>query len=572
MARCRLRRSIIMLSLALCASSALAQSTIVVPDDYPTIQQAIDAARAGDTVFVAGSETHYEGNIELKDGITLEGEGADFAAIEGDNYYHAVVMADDTAIRGFTIMGNPSCVYSNASNVVVEDNTLLGHYYGIQVEAGSIDVVNNDIRGAPPFIAVYCINCTAAIDNCDILGAYAGMKLEDSYVEVLRNFVQGTDSGISVESCTGSIFNCHILDNRFDAVHLRDSDGFIVANNVIYGRGYSLVRGVLCYDVAPIIANNIISDCRFGIMTGPDAVPMVLYNDLYNCADGGYVDFNEDDVAPWPGSGEISLDPLFASTAVLDFSLAEASPCIDAGYTMDGYMDLDGSATDMGAHGGPYAGWVGQSRPPYVRVIANRDIVGPGDEDPFIISVAYANRTEKTVEVDRYVAVMADFGLFYLPWLSAEPKAERMFVEPVRTEITEEILRIEDMLTMPVGEYIFYAAFARPGTFDFYSGVTTYPVVRVNNPVAKFTVTPSEGRVGENFHFDARDSYDIEDPLVVLKVRWDWESDGTWDGDFRFSKTADHSYASLGTKTVTLEVRDLDGYIGSTTRQVTVTE
>lgn len=572
MASCRLRWCIIVLSLALCASGVLAQDTILVPDDYPTIQQAIDAASAGDTVLVAGSEEHYEGNIELKDGITVEGEGAEYTTIEGDNYYHAVVMANDTAIRGFTIMGNPSCVYSCASNALVEGNTLLGHYYGIQVEAGSIVISKNDIKGAPPFFAVYCINCAVTISNCDILGAYAGVKLEDSEVEVYRSVVKGTDKGLSVESCTGSIFNCYILENRFDAVELRDADGFIVANNVIYGSGDSLVRGVLCYDMAPIIANNIISDCRFGIMTGDSATPVILHNDIYDCADGDYVDFNEDDVAPSPGVGELSLDPLFVGAGEMDFNLADGSPCIDAGYTADAYRDTDGSATDMGAHGGPYVGWVGLSQPPYIRVTANRDLVGAGDEDPFIVSVAYTNRTEETVEVDRYVAVMADFGLFYLPWLSADPMAERMFVEPCRVEITEDILTIGDMLTMPVGEYTFYGAFARPGTFDFYSGITTFSVERVNKPVAKFSVTPSEGQVGDIFHFNASESYDIEDPLVVLKVRWDWESDGNWDGDFRFSKTADHSYSTSGTKTVTLQVRDMDGYIGSTSKQVTVTE
>ena len=572
MAGCHSRLWILTFFLALCASGALGQDTIIVPDDYLTIQEAIDAAGAGDTVFVVGSETHYRGNIELKDGVTLEGEGANYTTIEGDNYYHAVVMADDTAIRGFTIMGNPSCVYSEGSNVLVEDNTFLGHYYGIQVDAGSIDVVNCDIGGAPPFVAVYCINCTVAIDSCDILGAYAGVKLEDSHVEILRSFVQGTDNGVNVESCTGSIFNCHILDNRFDAVHLRDSDGFIVANNVIYGSGYSLLRGVLCYDAAPIIANNIISDCRFGIMVGPDAAPMILYNDLYNCADGNYVDFNEDDVVPSPGSGELNLDPLFVAADDWDFKLAEGSPCMDAGYTTDTYRDVDGSATDMGAHGGPYAGWVGQSLPPHARIEANRDLVGAGDEDPFIVSVAYTNRSEETIEVDRYVAVSADFGLFYLPWLTAEPMAERMFVEPSRAEITEEIFRVEDMLAMPVGEYTFYAVFARPGTFDYYSAISTYYVERVNKPVAKFTVTPSEGPVGQLFHFDASDSYDIEDPLMLLRTRWDWENDGTWDLEWRLNKTADHSYDTPGTKTIVLEVRDLDGYIGSTTRQVTVTE
>ena len=521
---------------------------------------------------MAGSETPYSGNIKLRDGITLEGEGRDTTTIQGDNYYHAVVMADNTVLRGFTIIGNPSCVYSEASGVLIEDNALLGHYYDVQVEAGSIDIVNTKLEGAPPFIAVYCANCTATIQNCGILGAYGGMKLTNSHVEVYRSLITGTDNGVNIESCSGSILNSYILDNRFDGVHLEGSDAFIVANNVIYGEGYNLVRGVFCYDCAPIIANNIISECRYGIMAGPDAEPMILCNDLFNNTDGDYVDFDGNGFMPSPGVGELDVDPLFIASDDVDFRLADGSPCIDAGYTTESYKDLDGSPTDMGAHGGPNSGWVGCTEPPRIRVWANRDVVGAEEAEPFVVSVGYTNRTSEAVEVDRYVAVMADFGLFYLPWMSTTPRAERMSIQPSRTETTEEILSIDDTKTIPIGRYTFYAAFARPGTFDFYSPMSSFAVERVNKPVAKFTVTPTEAGVGEQFHFDASESYDIEDALVVLKVRWDWENDGVWDVDWTFTKTAHHSYSTPGPKTIKLEVRDLDGYIGSTTGQVTVTE
>ncbi len=565
-------RSWLLFLVVLWASIAWAQNTILVPDDYAFIQDAIDASAAGDTIWVAGSETPYSGNIKLKDDITLEGEGLDTTTIQGDNYYHAVVMANNTTLRGFTIIGNPSCVYSEASGVLLEDNALLGHYYDVQVEAGSIDIVNNDITGAPPFIAVYCANCTATIKNCDVLGAYAGMKLDNSHVEVYRSVITGTDNGVNVESCSGAILNSYILDNKFDAVHLEGSSGFIVANNVILGKGYNLVRGAFCYDCAPIIANNIISECRFGIMTGPDAEPMILYNDLYNNTDGNYVDFDGNGFVPSPGVGELDVDPAFVAPDDVDFRLADDSPCIDAGYTIEGYKDLDGSPTDMGAHGGPNSGWVGRTEQPRIRVWANRDVVGAGDEKPFVVSVGYTNRTGETVEVDRYVAVMADFGLFYLPWMSAAPRAERMSIEPSQTETTEEILSIEDTLIIPVGQYTFYAALARPGTFDFFSPMSSFVVQRVNKPVAKFTVTPTEAGAGELFHFDASESYDIEDALVVLKIRWDWENDGVWDQDWTFTKTAHHSYSTPGLSTIKLEVRDLQGYIGSTTGQVTVTQ
>ena len=62
--------------------------------------------------------------------------------------------------------------------------------------------------------------------------------------------------------------------------------------------------------------------------------------------------------APWPGSGNINLPPLFADEAAGDFRLQPASPCRDAGANafVSGTTDLDGSPrvvnglVDMGAY------------------------------------------------------------------------------------------------------------------------------------------------------------------------------------------------------------------------------
>ena len=39
--------------------------TIKVPDDYPTIQAAIDAAAEGNTILVAGSDYDYKENLSI---------------------------------------------------------------------------------------------------------------------------------------------------------------------------------------------------------------------------------------------------------------------------------------------------------------------------------------------------------------------------------------------------------------------------------------------------------------------------------------------------------------------------
>ncbi len=58
---------------ALAAIRRADRRTLVVPDDFSTIQAAIDAAAAGDTVFVKAGE--YDEHIVFKNGITLRGEG-----------------------------------------------------------------------------------------------------------------------------------------------------------------------------------------------------------------------------------------------------------------------------------------------------------------------------------------------------------------------------------------------------------------------------------------------------------------------------------------------------------------
>ena len=90
-------------------------------------------------------------------------------------------------------------------------------------------------------------------------------------------------------------------------------------------------------------------------------------------------------------------------------------------------------------------------------------------------------------------------------------------------------------------------------------------------PTANFTVTPDSGYIITIFNFDPSGSSDSEDPLSSLLARWDWENDGIWDTEYAAVQTLTHKYATLGTKTVKLEIQDTDGLTDSTTRKLLVT-
>jgi formylglycine-generating enzyme required for sulfatase activity len=102
------------------------------------------------------------------------------------------------------------------------------------------------------------------------------------------------------------------------------------------------------------------------------------------------------------------------------------------------------------------------------------------------------------------------------------------------------------------------------------NNTTRTVVVSVANtaPVASFTVNPTSGTMETDFSFDASGCTDAQDDVSVLEVRWDWESDGTWDTSYSTVKTATHRYGTTGTKTIKLEVKDLGGLTDETTRDV----
>ena len=89
-------------------------------------------------------------------------------------------------------------------------------------------------------------------------------------------------------------------------------------------------------------------------------------------------------------------------------------------------------------------------------------------------------------------------------------------------------------------------------------------------PTACFSVIPTNGTVDTAFKTDADCSSDDRTAPSRLRVRWDWENDGTWDTPYSTTKSATHQYANEGIKTIKLEVRDSAGLTGTTTQGVLV--
>lgn len=89
-------------------------------------------------------------------------------------------------------------------------------------------------------------------------------------------------------------------------------------------------------------------------------------------------------------------------------------------------------------------------------------------------------------------------------------------------------------------------------------------------PVADFTFTPLLGNTDTIFTFDASVSYDHENELQSLQIRWDWTNDGSWDTDFSSSKFISHQFSEFRDYTIAMEVKDPKGLVSTRKKAIRV--
>lgn len=376
-----------------------------VPQDHPTIQQAIDAAQSGDTIQVAAGT--YNEVLTLKSGITLEGDHRN-SVVQGVST-SPVILCDNltqpTTIRGFKITGGQYGirVMGSVTSLTIDGNLITDNLsnqsgVGIRLESGAAaTVVNNTIQASARGIEGFGNNALTiqgnTIANCRgangggicITGAQAP--------QIINNHISSCwDGAINLYQTV----NAYLAQNRIvDNGAWNQSAGItislsgnatarlynnLVLNNTVYnaGSGAGLnASGVGSVGGTIQLYNNVFAGNNKQFSDNdPDAVGLsslnvVAKNNIFFMNGGGNVairfqfmetqDFSYNDVwepnATSPtsgvvlGPGNLQADPLFINQT--DYFLASGSPCIDTGDPAPPFNDLDGTRNDMGIHGGP---------------------------------------------------------------------------------------------------------------------------------------------------------------------------------------------------------------------------
>lgn len=391
------------------AASATSR-TITVPDDYPTIQAAIDAAGGDDIVQIRDGTYKGPGNVNLDTkgkGITITSmNGPEGCIIDSEQTSRAFLFSSGewpkisglTLTRGLSADDGGSILihdgYPTIINCIFTENEAASHGGAIKVEKGystitQCEFIGNKVTsgngGAIAASAPVNISRSTFRDNsADSGGAISvssGASLNLSYSTLIENQATSLGGGIHADSTTIYVTSCTMDGNRVialggagggigvdnstilvvlssvlvnnkalqgAAIISRNESTLIVTNSTFFGNIASIGHAALELESSTSTAADWITNC----ILWKDQPNEIAYSSMTTPPEVSYSDIQNG----YSGSGNIDADPKFykisaATPSLNEYRLQMDSPCIDAGDSAAPFLpsaDRDGCSRVTG--------------------------------------------------------------------------------------------------------------------------------------------------------------------------------------------------------------------------------
>jgi len=275
--------------------------TIYVPDNFTTIQQAVNAASSGDTIIVRDGT--YTENVDVNTAnLTIKSEnGSANCVVSAANSHDHVfyVTADYVNIIGLTV--KDATYYYNAGIYLgsgvehcnISNNTATNNYEGIELSSSSNNTLtNNTVSNARHGILLYESSNNNLTSNTANNNDY-GIHLGDSSNNTLTNNTanSNTHTGISVHSSSNNtLTNNTASNNSHDGIWLWSSStnntltSNTASNNAYYGIWLSSSS-----NDNTLRDNTASNNTEYGIYL-ESASGNTIYNNYFNNTNNAYDD------------------------------------------------------------------------------------------------------------------------------------------------------------------------------------------------------------------------------------------------------------------------------------------
>jgi parallel beta-helix repeat protein len=248
-------------------------ATITVPDDFPTIQKAVNAANPNDTVYVRTGT--YNENILLNKTINLIGENPHTTIINGSGLgttysptvgtygetFHSVKVCNFTItgsriawgiyvqlnskawVENNIITGNSGGIILSCDNSTVINNTIANNEYeGMLIfDSSNNPLINNTISGNPYNFGITQSPFNQNIDTSNTINGKPLYYLENQ-TNLNINPASYPDVGfLALVNCTNTTVENLTLQSNYNGLILAETRNSTIKNNILKGNVEGLV-------------------------------------------------------------------------------------------------------------------------------------------------------------------------------------------------------------------------------------------------------------------------------------------------------------------------------------------
>lgn len=273
----------------------------LVPDEFSSIQEAIDNAERGDMIKVAGGV--YSGGIVISDYVSIYGGYDPTFTVRDPEAYPTIIDGG----------GSGHVVRCEGNDHVVVDGFEIRNSgsssYGVYVRNSGFEITNCDVHDAWRGIGIIygsggATDNAALVNFCHIhdntgVGVFVN-DADNPSVGILYSAIYANDgAGIYAQQTNTEITNCTVAYNGGNGIELNGITSGLVGTSIVAENGG---YGVSC----------------------TSATPAFLYNDAWNNASGDYNGCT-------PDAGSISEDPIFCDGPAGDLAVHATSPTLGYG-------------------------------------------------------------------------------------------------------------------------------------------------------------------------------------------------------------------------------------------------